>query len=269
MFMYFFSPDQCPKTHVLYCNCFFRVEFSSALGMLKTSSSNLLFHGVCISGYQRLLPFNPCPCSDISALSTPSCGLLWQLHVQTSFCSLRLLLPAGTAWWMAAVLFGFALCSGVYIVILLGEHGFRQLEAFGESSVPKSRPRRRWRTITASLVASDFKHKHCCDYLYLINIVDMSRARQIFFCWYFTVVLLVAFSLGGCDCFGDSCVQWKWDRTGHFSGRAHGFGGAAHVPADALCHLCEGMCICGFIVEILGPLHHFASGQEQASTFPK
>lgn len=64
----------------------------------------------------------------------------------------------------------------------LGEHGFRQLEAFGESSVPKSRPRRRWRTITASLVASDFKHKHCCDYLYLINIVDMSRARQIFFC---------------------------------------------------------------------------------------
>lgn len=124
--------------------------------------------------------------------------------------------------------------------------GFRQLEAFGERSVPKSRPRRRGGTITARLVASDYKHKDCCDYLYLVNIVHMSRARQRFFCWYFTVVLLVAFSLGGCDCFGDSCVCGKWDRTGHFPGCAQGFGGAAHVLADALCHLCEGMCISGF-----------------------
>lgn len=32
--------------------------------------------------------------------------------------------------------------------------GFRQLEAFGERSVPKTRPRRRWEIITARLVAS-------------------------------------------------------------------------------------------------------------------
>lgn len=226
---------------------FFGVEFFSALDVLKTSISNLLFHGVCISGYQRLLPFNPSPCSDFSALSTPSCGLLWQLHVQTSFCSLWLLLPAGTVWWMAVVYLGLHFVLECMSWSFRGQ-GFRQLEAFGESSVPNSRPRRRWGTVTTRLVASDFKHKDCCDYLYLINIVHMSRARLTFFYWYFTVVLLVAFSLGGCECFGDSCVQWKWDRAGHFSGCAHGFGGAAHVPADALCHLCEGICFSGFVL---------------------
>lgn len=50
------------------------------------------------SGHQGFLPFNSIACPDVSALCTPSCGLLWQLHVQTSFCSLWLLLPAGTVW---------------------------------------------------------------------------------------------------------------------------------------------------------------------------
>lgn len=48
------------------------------------------------SGHQGFLPFNSIACPDVSALCTPSCGLLWQLLVQTSFCSLWLLLPAGT-----------------------------------------------------------------------------------------------------------------------------------------------------------------------------
>lgn len=54
-----------------------------------------------------------------------------------------------------------------------------------------------------------------------------------------------AFPLGGGHCFGDSCVQWKWDRTRRFSGCAHWFGDTAHIPADALRHLREDMCISG------------------------
>lgn len=86
------------------------------------------------------------------------------------------------------------------------------------------------------------------DYLYLINIFYRSRTGQTFFCWHFTMVSLGAFSSGGCDCFGDSCVQWKWDRIGHFSGCAHWFGDTAHIPSDALCHLREGMNISGGIL---------------------
>lgn len=90
----------------------------------------------------------------------------------------------------------------------------------------------------------EFQH----DYPYSINIFYMSGTGQTFFCWYFTMVSLGAFSLGSCNCFGDSCMQWKWDRIGHFSGRAHWFGDAAHIPADALCHLREGMYISGGIL---------------------
>lgn len=98
------------------CSTLFR-----ELRVFKMSSNNLLFHDVCVSGYQRLLPFNPSTCSDVSALCTPSHSLLWQLHVQRSFCSLWFLLPAGIGWWMAFVLFVFELCSKMYVMILEGE----------------------------------------------------------------------------------------------------------------------------------------------------
>lgn len=80
-------------------------------------------------------------------------------------------------------------------------------------------------------------------YLYLINIFHMSRTGQTFFCWYFIAVSLVGVSSGGCECFGDSRVQWKRSRIGYCSGCSHWFGDCAHIPADALCHLCEGMFI--------------------------
>lgn len=85
----------------------------------------------CFSGHQGFLPFNPITCPDVSALCTPSCGLLWQLHVQTSFCSLWLLLPAGTVWWMAFVLFSCA-CTlfGGCVPFSFRGGDLGQLEAF-------------------------------------------------------------------------------------------------------------------------------------------
>lgn len=68
----------------------------------------------------------------------------------------------------------------------------------------------------------------------------MSRTGQTFFCWYFIAVSLVGVSSGGCECFGDTRVQWERSRIGYCSGCSHWFGGCAHIPVDALCHLCEG-----------------------------
>lgn len=93
-------------------------------------------------------------------------------------------------------------------------------------------------------------------YIYVSRTQLRAEQGQAFFYWYFIADSLGGLYLGGCMCFGHSCMQWKWNRVGYFSGRAHGFGDPTPIPAAALCHLREGMCrsVGTLHLRILSPL---------------
>lgn len=158
MYMYFsfliFGPDQCPKAHVLCCNCFLELSFPQHWMCWKQAR---IISSFMVSVFQVIKDFFP----SILALAQVFLHSAHPAVVSFGSCMYKQAFAAFDSYCQQVQCDGWQLFYlGLHFVLecmswSFRGQGFRQLEAFGGRSVPKSRPRRRWGAITARLVASD------------------------------------------------------------------------------------------------------------------